>query len=241
MISRNDMRKIKQLAIEIDHMQAFGGKSRGNKHLSRVVKISLFMSKKLNANKDVVEAAAYLHDAALPTKNDDDYTANKKLIARIFKKSTVNFNRDFVYQVAEAVASHEGFSLPRTLEAKIIHDADVIEKTGILGIIRHTWKLTNHNKIDPENIRDEDISTLVKHIKWRQSILQTDIAKKMSKNNSCPISIKTLRKTVPVISQLAAHGVITEKIARRIEPLLNKSQIKSLNNQLTLAYLKTDC
>lgn len=238
MINRQDIQKIKKIALEIDHNVAFGGKSKGNKHLSRVVKISLFLCEKLGADRDIIEVAAYLHDAALPTKNDDNYVANKKLIEKIFSKSNTAFDRAFISKVAEAVASHEGIVLPKTLEAKIIHDADVIEKTGLLGIISHTWKLTNHKKINPENISDKDITLVTEHIKWRQNILQTELAKKISIKNNCFISMNTLRKIMPIISQLAFKGVITEKIAKKIEPLLNKRQAKCLINQLTLAYLK---
>lgn len=238
MTNLKDIQKIKKLALEIDHHVAFDGKSLGNKHLSRVVEISLFLCEKLKADKDVVEVAAYLHDVALPTEKDDDYITNKKLIKEIFSDSGTTFGQTFISRVAEAVASHEGTMLPKTLEAKIIHDADVIEKTGLLGIIRHTWKLTNQGKIDPKNIRDKDIALITEHIKWRQSILQTELAKKISAKSNRSMSVNTLRKIIPIISQLASEGIITEKIAKRIEPLLNERQIKSLVNQLTLAYLK---
>lgn len=231
------MRKIAKIALEIDHNAAFGGKSKGNKHLSRAVKIALFLCKELKADRNVVEVAAYLHDAALPTKNDENYLANKKLIKDILKKSRIAFDSAFISKVAEAAASHEGTVLPGTLEAKIVHDADVIEKTGILGIIRHTWKMTNHGNIDPENIRDKDIISITDHIVWRQSVLQTALARELAARNNLALPFDTLKKIVPIISKLALQGIITEKIAKKIEPLLNRRQKAALNNQLTLTYL----
>lgn len=237
-MNKDDIKKIAQIAIDIDHKYAFGGKSVGNEHLSRVVKIAKFLGEKLNANMDVVEVAAYLHDAALPTENDDDYVENKKLIEKILFDSGVVADEYFVRQVAEAAASHEGVVLPKTLEAKIVHDADVIEKTGLLGVIRHTWKMTNHRKINSNNISDEDIKTIIEHINWRKSILQTEIAQRMAEENSIYLTINKLREIVPVISSLASEGVITEKIALEIEKFLDESQIKSLKSQLNLDYLK---
>jgi hypothetical protein len=234
---RSDLEKIASIAIDIDHKMAFGGRSIGNMHLSRVVKIALFLCEKLGADRDVVEVAAYLHDAALPTENDHDYESNKILISEILIKSGIVLNTEFINKVAEAAASHEGTVSPKTLEAKIVHDADVIEKTGLLGVIRHTWKLTNHRKIDPFNISDEDVALIIDHIKWRQSVLQTDIARTIATRNSNVVSFKSLRNVIPVISRLAASGVITEKIAEEIAPLVTENEKASLQGQLSLMML----
>lgn len=238
-MKQEKLQKIKKIALDIDHNKAFGGKSKGNRHLERVVKTARFLAQKLNADEDMVLVAAYLHDAALPTKNDDDYQANKTLIRKILKQSGIVFDDSFISRAAEAAASHEGIEPPKTLEAKIVHDADVIEKIGLLGIIRHTWKLTNYGKINPENLSDNDILSVIDHIKWRINILETKPAKVIAEKNNCKISMKTLRKIMPIISLSASRGVITEKIAKRIKPFLSEKQFASLRSQIDLKYLKT--
>jgi hypothetical protein len=49
MISQKNMQRIKMTGIKIDHQMAFGGKSAGNKHLFRVVKIANYLARKAKA------------------------------------------------------------------------------------------------------------------------------------------------------------------------------------------------
>lgn len=235
MLHTNKIKEIKRLAIEIDHQQAFGGKSKGNKHLQRVVRIATFLASKMKANKNITIAGAWLHDTALPSGNDYDYEQNKRIIMGILQP--LQLEADVVHLIAECVASHEGTKKPELLEAKIVHDSDVIEKLGLLGIIRHTWKLTNSHKIDYKHITDADIKTVVQHIAWRKKQLHLPISKKIARRISVSISQKILRIIVPVIAELAYRGVITEKIAKLIEPYLSKIQKNTLRKQLNLSYL----
>lgn len=236
MITNKILKDIKQTGINIDHQMAFGGKSKGNKHLFRVVAIAKYLAEKEGANINLVEAAAWLHDTALSSGNDYEYRKNKKIALKLL--SNFDIEKEEKNQIAECVASHEGTEIPKTLEAKIVHDADVLEKTGILGIIRHTWKLTNQDKINPDNISDSDIEHITSHIKWRKSILQTATARKLEKKNTFSISSHALKKLIPIISKQAKRSIITEKISLNIQPYLNKRQTQTLQNQLSLAYLK---
>lgn len=231
-----EIKKIKELGIKIDHDISFGGKSKGNKHLFRVVELAKFLALKLNANIFIVEAGAWLHDTALPSGNDYNYVKNKQIVIKLL--SSINLSVSTKAKIAEAVASHEGTVIPKTLEAKIVHDADVLEKTGILGIIRHTWKLTNNGNINSESINDKQIKDIINHIKWRSSVLQTSLARDLANKNNIKISMVTLRNIIPVISRYAYKGVTTEKIALRINPFLNSRQNQLLKNQLLLTYLK---
>ena len=136
------------------------------------------------------------------------------------------------------MASHEGTEKPKTLEAKIVHDADVIEKLGLLGIIRHTWKLTNSNKINPEQVTDENVATVLEHIKWRKMQLQTPLARKIGTHLQKAVSKKTAETVVRVAAPLAFKGVITEKIAVALRKSLSAEENNKLKEQLNLGYLK---
>jgi hypothetical protein len=236
MISRKTLKQIKALGIRIDHEQAFGGKSKGNKHLYRVVKIATYLAKKNNADVQITEAATWIHDTALPSGDDSSYEKNKK----IAKKLLIGFelSKTDIDHIASAVASHEGTYPPQSLEAKIVHDADVLEKCGILGIIRHTWKLTNLNRLNTQHISAGDIQGIVKHIAWRKKLLHTTVAKKIHKNIDVKIPMSTLKSIVPIISDLASKSIITEKIAKRIIPYLSKAEQAVLESQLKVSYLK---
>jgi len=235
MINQKNIKEIKKLGIKIDHDMAFNGKSKGNKHLFRAVKIAKYLALKTEADLDIVEAGAWLHDTALPTGNDYNYENNKKIVmSLLFHIDISQNNKDLI---SECVASHEGTENPKTLEAKIVHDADVIEKLGILGIIRHTWKMTNSNKIDPKLIKDQDVKKVLEHIKWRSKKLQTPIAKKIARYLNVPINIKDARIIVSIASSNAINGFITEKIARLVSKHLNNNQKEKLKEQLNLSYL----
>lgn len=236
MIRQKDIQKIKKIGIEIDHKMAFGGKSKGNKHLFRVVKIADHLTQKMKANAKIVQAGAWLHDTALPSGNDYDYKKNKRIVKKIL--SSVPISEGDKNLIAECVASHEGTEGPKTLEAQVVHDADVLEKVGLLGLIRHTWKLTNSGKINPRAVKDEDVEKIIGHIAWRRKKLQTAAAKRIEKYLAISISKRDAKKIVTISSELAARGVITEKIAKILYQHLNQKQSKKLKEQLNLAYLK---
>ena len=237
MLDKNTLLKIKKLALKIDHDIAFGGKSKGNKHLLRVVRIAQFLAKKTGANPAITIAGAFFHDTALPSGNDYEYTQNKKIAKKLLKP--FNLSQVELNKIAECVASHEGTVKPKSLEAKVVHDADVLEKLGLLGIIRHTWKTTNQNKLNPSAVRNEDVDKIVKHISWRRKRLQTPIARKIAKHLTVPVGKQKAKTMVTLAADMAARGIVTEKIAVALRKHLNQKQNEKLKEQLNLGYLKT--
>lgn len=236
MLNSKTLRHIQKIGIETDHIAAFGGKSKGNKHLLRVVKIAKFMAKKTGADLKVTEAGAWLHDTALPTGNDYDPVTNKRVVKRLLQ--SVDLTPAEIERIAECVASHEGTKRPSSIEAQIVHDADVIEKTGILGIIRHTWKMTNSGTIDPTDVKDTDARAVLQHIAWRRAQLRLPLSRKFARALSVPVSMKQARDIVAITAPLAHRGVITEKIAKVLEKRLNKKQVIALKSQLVVTYLQ---
>lgn len=231
------LNKIAKIGFDIDQNKAFAGKSKGNKHLGRVVRISRFLARVMNADLFVVTAGAYLHDTALPSGDDYNYKNNKAIVLKLLK--SVKINDDERLSISECVASHEGTKGPKTLEAMVVHDADVLEKTGLLGLIRHTWKLTNSGEIDSKRIRDRDVAQILTHLQWRAKRLQTPLARKMARYLSEPkIDRKTAKYLVSVISALASDGIVTEKIAVVLKKSIHKNQRTKLREQLNLNYLK---
>ncbi len=228
--------KIKKLALDIDHNVAFGGKSRGNKHLLRVVKVARFLAQKTGADPDIVVAGAFLHDTALPSGNDYEYGRNKKIVRQLIKP--FNLSQEEKDAISECVASHEGIVKPKTLEAKVVHDADVLEKVGLLGIIRHTSKTTNQNKLDPFAISETDTRKILDHIAWRRKRLQTPLARKIANYLTVYISKQQVETLIGIAANLAAQSVITEKIAVSFRPHLTKSQNEKLREQLRVTYLR---
>ena len=236
MLTKESLRKIRKITLEVDHDAAFGGKSKGNKHLERVVRIAKFLARAEGADLALTEAGAFLHDTALPSGNDYQYARNKKTVIRLLKR--LHLTPQEVEQIAECAASHEGTAKPKTLEAAIVHDADVIEKTGILGIIRHTWKLTNSRKIDHRKVLDKDVRAILEHIEWRRKRLNLKSSKKLAKRVAAQVTQHQARKIIAIVAPLAYQGVITEKIIPIVNKELNLEQRKKLEIQIKLRYLR---
>jgi len=236
MLDEKTLQEIKNLAIKIDWDQAFGGKSKGNKHLLRVTKIAKFLAARVGADLKIVEAGALLHDTPLPGGDDSNYQSNKEAVMKVLKDLDLTATEK--EKIAECVASHEGTADPKTLEAKVVHDADALEKAGMLGIIRHTWKLTNLQKIDPGNINDRTVREILDHLRWRRQRLQTSLAKRISDYLSVDIKGEEAKQIVSTVAKLARQGMITEEIAAAISDRLNKIQREKLKEQLNLRYLQ---
>ncbi len=229
------MLKIKRLGIETDWNDAFAGKSKGNRHLFRVVKLATFMAKRLDAKVPIVEAGAWLHDTALPSGDDYDYQKNKKIVVSLLSRFSISAEESD--QIAECVASHEGTEKPKSPEAKIVHDADVLEKSGLLGIIRHTWKLSNSGKLSPDTITEKEVVAILHHLKWRSRKLQTLLGKKIHSYLTVPITSAKVKEIVSFTATKSVKGMVTEKIASLLYEKLNKRQQRKLKEQLSVTYL----
>ena len=92
MINKNTLLKIKKIALKIDHDISFSGKSKGNRHLFRVVEIAKFLAKKTEADLSIIIAGAFLHDTALPFGNDDSYLKNKEVVINLLKDFDIKQN-----------------------------------------------------------------------------------------------------------------------------------------------------
>lgn len=236
MLDKKTLLKIKKLGVETDWNDAFSGKSRGNRHLFRVVKLAKHMAKRLGANIPIVEAGAWLHDTALPSENDYNYKKNKKIAEAML--TNLNLSTEELDMIAECVASHEGTSKPKTLEAKIVHDADVLEKSGMLGIVRHTWKLANSSKLSPEHITKRDTAEILNHLKWRSRKLQTSLGRRIHSYLVILITFMRAKEIISIVAKKAIEGIVIEKIARSIYKKLTVAQRKKLREQLSQTYLR---
>lgn len=235
MLDRRTLDKVKRQALKIDWEGAFGGKSKGNRHLFRVTEVAKFLARELGADEQTVEAGALLHDTPLLSGDDSSYQKNKETVKELLEE--FNLSEEERGQIAECVASHEGTVTPKTLEAKIVHDADALEKAGILGLIRHTWKLTNLKHIDSDDITEEAVKKVLEHLEWRETRLQTNLAKKIHSYLSPELTKREARNFISQIVPLAQRGVITEKIAEALFNQLNQTQREKLEEQLNLSYL----
>lgn len=172
-INKKQMKEISKFAINIDWNKAFSGKSKGNMHLLRVVKNSQLLGEGLNIDTSIVEAGAWLHDTGLAKGSSAHPLAYRKKIIQFLKKLDVK--EDAIKRILHCIESHDGRIKARTLEAKIVHDADTLDKMGPLGVIRETWKKSSESWTS-----DKIASHLRPHLRKRKNKIYTKKANRIA-------------------------------------------------------------
>ncbi len=109
-------------------------------HVMRVYNNAQKITKKENANRKLVLSAALLHDIVSYPKSSKrsklSSVESAKKSKLILKK--YSFTEEEIKIISDAIADHS-FSqnkIPRTLEGKILQDADRLDALGAIGIAR---------------------------------------------------------------------------------------------------------
>ncbi len=103
-------------------------------HVKRVLRWAIHLARKEGANVEVVRKAAELHDIARDRPNHA--VEGAKIAREILKKQ--GYDEEFIERVAHCIEAHSFSSgiKPKTLEAKILSDADKLDAIGAIGIAR---------------------------------------------------------------------------------------------------------
>ena len=117
------------------------GGCHGPDHTERVHKTALHIGRLMEARLDVLSGAALLHDIGrrYETREQGKICHAEKgaeLARAILEK--LNFSQSFIDETAHCIEAHRyrGDKNPRTLEAKILYDADKLDSIGAVGIGR---------------------------------------------------------------------------------------------------------
>uniref|UniRef100_A0A7J2TJC1 HD domain-containing protein n=1 Tax=Archaeoglobus fulgidus TaxID=2234 RepID=A0A7J2TJC1_ARCFL len=103
-------------------------------HVERVKRIARFLAEREGANVEIVLKAAELHDIARDCENHAIESA--RIAETILRQQ--GFDEEFINSVKHAIEAHSfsGKIEPRTLEAKVLSDADKLDAIGAIGIAR---------------------------------------------------------------------------------------------------------
>lgn len=109
-------------------------------HVQRVVENTLRLTKDESGNADITVPAAWLHDCVSVSKDSPLRSQASRISADEAVKflQAQNYPAELLDQVHHAIAAHS-FSADietRTLEARIVQDADRLEALGAIGIAR---------------------------------------------------------------------------------------------------------
>lgn len=119
-------------------------------HALRVLSNAEKIAKKENGDLDIIVPAALFHDLILYPKNHPDKLKSQKESAKAAKKilmSFANFPKEKIKQVEICIleCSFSRGIRPKLLESKILQDADGLEATGAISIMR-TYSSTGQMK-----------------------------------------------------------------------------------------------
>lgn len=109
-------------------------------HFKRVVMLAKNISQKEGGRKEVVIPAAWLHDFVIVPKDSPLRSQASRLsaVSAIEYLKTIQYPPEYYADIAHAIESHS-FSANievKTLEAKIVQDADRLDGLGAIGIAR---------------------------------------------------------------------------------------------------------
>ena len=105
-------------------------------HVLRVVAMADRLAQAEGANRNIVRAAALLHDIGLDEGRAGHETSAANRAAEILRQQ--GYAEDFCRAVSQAIESHRFRSgpTPQTLEAQVLFDADKLDAIGAIGVAR---------------------------------------------------------------------------------------------------------
>ncbi len=151
----------------------------GFSHVERVFNLCMHIGREEGADLEVLALAALLHDVARPLEDSgevEDHAVEGAKIAKRFLLS-LGYPEEKAEAVAHAIEAHR-FSRgpePRTLEAKILSDADKLDAMGAIGIARVFMYSGEHGR---------DIEASLEHFEEKilklKDLMYTETARKIA-------------------------------------------------------------
>lgn len=164
-------------------------------HTVRVLWWIKFLSLKEKADLSITIPAAILHDIAIPTVGDEKHArAGAKLCKPFLKKC--DYSKDEIERIAETISMHsqDDPKPPKTIEAKVMFDADKLDAVGPIAL--HRW-FFDYAKEGYKN--HEAVKKTIEHInKWKKIYGNPPFFTKTAKK----ISVKGLRYIEKICNEI---------------------------------------
>lgn len=242
-LTPEQLKRIKDFAVHMDWDVAFDGKSKGNMHLYRVNQLSKYFQEMEGGDRDVILASAWLHDVGLVEGNLGHCFKGAKIARNFLGEIGVEY--ETILKIVHCIESHDGEIDAETMEAKVVHDADTVDKMGPLGLIRHAWKMANvdHHKYTIDELMD----FLPEHLQERRDNLYLNSAIAVADRYATAVhtffkSEDGARGVLREVCKFAKDGVPTEMVIERIrkKELMDTDFQLTLDEQLLLSFLRAD-
>jgi uncharacterized protein len=103
----------------------------GFDHFKRVYATAKKLSSTMNYDDEILHAACFLHDIEL----EEPHARLSAKRARKFLE-TIEFPKEKIEAVVDAIKGHIPTMRPELMEAKILHDSDLLDFLGATGVVR---------------------------------------------------------------------------------------------------------
>ncbi|OQX71730.1 hypothetical protein B6D52_00450 [Candidatus Parcubacteria bacterium 4484_255] len=190
-IYKTKIKELKRLAFEdLDFLNLV--------HTIEVVKIAKFLSKKEKADIKIVEIAALLHDVGKRyCRNMAEHHIYSVKRTRKYLKD-LNFDENFINSVCNCIRSHSGLvdmfqqwakkhdkdkkflPVPKTIEDKVLFDADMIQQYTFFGIAKAFSSIFNQYDFE-EGLKEIIYNVFRKTVKKLQTVSGRTLARKKMK------------------------------------------------------------
>jgi uncharacterized protein len=178
MIKKQTMKKIEKFAEQKskgrDYNHAFD-------HIQRTVKLAKIIGKKEKADLDVVVVSAYLHDVGQSVRFKGHNKISVRMARELLKK--LKFDKKFIEAVAHCIYCHSTSCVneAKTIEAKVLYDADMLQTIGPFGFTRILTSKTVFKEFGRVGLKEGMQHTKDVEKKTKQH-LQTKTGKRLAKD-----------------------------------------------------------
>jgi uncharacterized protein len=126
----------------LQRFEGFDDPAHGWEHIQRVYKLALYIAEREKADLFIVGMAALMHDIGRLSNDNTKHHVDLSIVIASELLTANDITAAAQEAILHAIAAHS-FSFgvdPRTLEAKVMRDADRLDSLGAIGILR--WAIT---------------------------------------------------------------------------------------------------
>ena len=145
-------------------------------HAVSVSKTAVYIARQEKADVEVCRVAGLLHDIAPKTRGKTHGVKSGNMTRAFLRR--VQVEKEFINNVYQAIIYHDTsrHHLAKTLEAKIVFEADKLETIGPVGLIREYGDLLSHGYAPQKALAE-----VAKNMCRKNPIVHTKTAKKLQK------------------------------------------------------------